>query len=163
MAVQMDEHITTVIEVKTTRKRRWNDRAYKNYIATCARERGVSVPRLYRIAEIDPTNHNTEARRSGRSIEQILAIADAAQKDPALFIAAGTLSRRKKDRNNKRLAQQAIEAVLMGEKIDILWDPDRAKLAVMASLAHSLLAILPEEPTKDDKGVLLEAVLQSVE
>jgi hypothetical protein len=46
------------------------------------------VPRLR--AELDPTNHQTQALRNGRDIGQILAVARAAGKDPALFLAAGT-------------------------------------------------------------------------
>lgn len=76
---------------KPRRIRRWNDRAYKKFVNACAQELGISINALYNRAGVDPSNHSRDASENGRSIEQILAIADAAGKDPLLFITAGTI------------------------------------------------------------------------
>jgi hypothetical protein len=120
------------------RVRRWNDQAYKEFVAACAENLGISINALYKRAGVDPSSHCTEAKRNGRSIEQILALADAAQKDPILFIAAGTVGQ-----------------------------PDRSeelgKLAMVSTLAsHLYVALSPTHPSTDDIPNLVSAVLSAI-
>jgi hypothetical protein len=123
---------------KLTRVRRWNDQAYKEFVAVCAENLGISINALYKRAGVDPSSHCTEAKRNGRSIEQILAIADACQKDPMLFIAAGTIS----------LPHKAGEL---------------GKLAIVSTLAsHLYVALSPTHPSTDDIPNLVDAVLSAI-
>ena len=152
---------------RAARVRRWNDRAYKAYVAVCAEERGLSPYALYRLARIDPTNHQTEAKRSGRSIEQILALADAAEKDPALLIAAGMLGMRGNGSRDRELARQAVANTLASQSFAD-WPAedtrflDRAKLAVLSGMAASLVKFFPEPPRPGDGRKLVEAVLAAI-
>lgn len=126
---------------KVRRIRRWNDRAYKKFVDACAEDLGISINALYKRAGVDPSSHSTDATKNGRSIEQILAVADAAEKDPALLIAAGTL----------------------GQPNKVKDDADVAKLAVMSTLASHLYAALsPAQPSLDDVPKLLHAVLAAI-
>jgi hypothetical protein len=122
--------------------RRWNDRAYKKFVAACADEMGLSIHMLYKRAGVDPSSHSKSAGKFGRSIEQILAIADAAGKDPALFIAAGILGR-----DDKRDS-----------------DLELAKLAVVSTLAsHLYVALSPSQLVSSDSSAkLLNAVLTAI-
>lgn len=121
--------------------RRWNDRAYKKFVAACALELGISIQQLYKRAGVDPSNHSKRVGKYGRSIEQILAIADAAGKDPALFIAAGILGRVDQGNNDLELA----------------------KLAVVSTLAsHLYVALSPSQPRPSDSTKLLNAVLSAI-
>lgn len=118
--------------------RRWNDPAYKKFVEVCAKDLGISINVLYESAGIDPSSHSKNAAKNGRSIEQILAIAHAAGKDPALFIAAGTM-------------RQAIEYE----------DTDLAKLALVSNIAAHLFASLsrPERLIHPHAQELLDAIL----
>ena len=124
---------------KVPRLRRWNDQAYKEFVAVCAENLGISINALYKRAGVDPSSHCTEAKRNGRSIEQILALADAAQRDPILFIAAGTVGQR----DNK--------------------SGELGKLAIISTLAsHLYVALSPTHPSTDDIPKLVNAVLSAV-
>lgn len=122
--------------VKVTRLRRWNDGAYKKYLEACAKV-GISINVLYKRAGVDPSSHSTDATKNGRSIEQILALADACGKDPALLIAAGTMGRGK----------------------NVAADLELAKLAVVSTLAsHMYVALSPSQPSPRDYQKFLNAV-----
>lgn len=122
------------------KRRRWNDRAYKKFVSSCAAELGLSIAQLYKRAGVDPSSHSTDATKNGRSIKQILALADAIGKDPALLIAAGTLERSK-------------------ETLDL----EMAKLAVLSTLAaHLHVAVASPQPSVTDIPKLLRAVLAAM-
>lgn len=122
--------------------RRWNDRAYKKFVTTCAEEMGLSINLLYKRAGVDPSSHSKSAGKFGRSIEQILAIADATGKDPALFIAAGILGQPDKGDTDLELA----------------------KLAVISTLAsHLYVALSSSQPLSGENSKqLLNAVLSAI-
>jgi hypothetical protein len=123
--------------------RRWNDQAYRNFVNACAQELGLSIHALYKRAGVDPSNHSREASENGRSIEQILAIAEAAEKDPALFIAAGSIDK-------------------IFSHCD---DLDVAKLAFVSGVAAHLYAALskPAQLPRTDIRKLLKSVVSSIE
>jgi len=96
---------------------------------------GASVVKVTRLRR--PSSHSTDATKNGRSIEQILALADACGKDPALLIAAGTMGRGK----------------------NVAADLELAKLAVVSTLAsHMYVALSPSQPSPRDYQKFLNAV-----
>lgn len=126
---------------KVTRIRRWNDGAYKKYLEACAKNLGISINVLYKRGGVDPSSHSTDATKNGRSIEQILALAEASEKDPALLIAAGTLGHGKTTVNDLELA----------------------KLAVVSTMAsHLYVALSPSQPSPSDFQKLLNAVISGM-
>jgi hypothetical protein len=128
---------------KPRRIRRWNDQAYRNFINTCAEDLGLSIHALYKRAGVDPSNHSREASENGRSIEQILANADAAEKAPALFIAAGSIDQ-------------------IFSHCD---DLEVAKLAFVSGVAAHLYAALsqPGQLPRKDIQKLLKSIVSSIE
>lgn len=123
------------------RIRRWNDPAYKSFVAVCAEARGWSINALYKKSGLDQSSHYTDASKNGRSIGPILAIANTLEMDPLLFVAAGIGGHSQVKHNSAELA----------------------KLALISNVTSHLYAVLaPACLSPDDGSKLLATILAAI-